>query len=761
LLKSDEPSVEYEKWTSGNVPESLRDWNSINVDDRAQLIELHEHCRFNVALLEYYLNNFVFPQHTKQFKTKLSASGWDLVLFNPEGCTDRGLKIRTTGFSGTNDGRNMLPLTIKQEDLSSLAHTNAGVLSYLLEPRNRQYFIAADRGGRRLTEDGLLAKLKTMRIRILIDSGAQILEHDNFQLAKTWLSIDHEAAAAVYFDADNRAWVLYRKGSRVPLLASPFAENMTDCVVYLDESHCRGTDLKLPVDARAALTLGPHLSKDALVQAAMRLRLLGQSQSVTFFAPLEVHQNIIDLRHKDYHDRVDSYDVICWLVESTCNAIEQLQPLYFSQGTDFCQRMQARLDNPNFLRDEVNRKEYLDSLQSKELQTLKKLYEPRQIKLSPDVTLFAPSLSGYVRELNKRKKGFQDRGHAVHATALEEVEQEREVAFEVESVREIQKPAYYAPLQFPGLHPDIRKFAETGRLIADSTGYEHAFYALKKTALGIKHRLGSVNATSKFYISTQFSRTVSVVQPNDNFLRPVQWILWGRLTETALVVIPEEANLLIPILRQELAYTHLILYSAPVTRRMLHFNNLDFYATPPLPAGFKAPTWLTIELGILSGRLYFEWEEYGEMLRFLDISGDGGMSELDDGIQGTKLERFTKKPLTFLHEWLAVRRKGQGFEHTPMGFVTTGKVLSAEHPFFRTSSNVEREPSSKKMFVNSQKVVAEESDDDSYESEELYGVNEDHADEDEDVDGYVGFDMRENVFFNGAEYVEERKGGEI
>ncbi|KAF2186028.1 hypothetical protein K469DRAFT_664515 [Zopfia rhizophila CBS 207.26] len=763
LLKSDEPSVEYEKWTSGNVPGSLRDWNSINVDDKSQLIELHRHCRFNVALLEYYLNNLVFPQHAKQFKTKLCASGWDLVLYNPEDCTDRGLETRTTGFSGTNDGRNMLPLTVKQEDLPSLAHTNAEVLSYLLEPRNRQYFIAADQGGRRLSEDGLLATLKTMRIRILIDSGAQILEHDNYQLAKAWLSIDHEAAAAVYFDEDNRVWVLYRKGSRVPLLASPFAENMTGCVVYLDESHCRGTDLKLPVDARAALTLGPHLSKDALVQAAMRLRLLGQSQSVAFFAPLEVHQSIIDLRRKSYHDHVDSYDVICWLVESTCNAIEQLQPLYFSQGMDFCQHMQARLDNPDFLRDEAHRKEYLDNLRSKELQTLKKLYEPKQSKPSPEVTLFASSLSGYVRELNKRKKGFQDRGHAVHATALEEVEQEREVAFEVESVREIQKPAYYAPLQFPGLHPDIKKFVETGKLIAGSAGYEHAFYALKKTALGIKHRLRSENATSKLYVSSQFSRTVNIVQPNDNFLRPVQWILWSICSETALVIIPEEANLLIPILRQELADTHLILYSAPVTRRMLHFNSLDFYAIPPLPAGFKAPTWLTIELGILSGRLYFEWEEYGEMLRFLGINSDDRMSGLDDEIQSAKLERFTKNPLTFLHEWLAVRRKGQDFEHTPMGFVTTGKILSAEHPFFRTSSSIERERSSKKLFAKSQKLrneVAEESDDDGYESEEFYNLNEDHidADEDEDIDGYVGVDVRENAFFNGAEYIEELKG---
>jgi hypothetical protein len=39
--------------------------------------------------------------------------------------------------------------------------------------------------------------------------------------------------------------------------------------------------------------------------------------------------------------------------------------------------------------------------------------------------------------------------------------------------------------------------------------------------------------------------------------------------------------------------------------------------------------------------------------------------------------------MSTVHEWLALRRKGQDFEHTPMGFVTTGKPLTENHPFFR------------------------------------------------------------------------------
>lgn len=70
----------------------------------------------------------------------------------------------------------------------------------------------------------------------------------------------------------------------------------------------------------------------------MRLRQLGTTQSVVWFAPPEVHQSILDVRQKKSGDSINSYDVVHWLLEQTCVQIEQLQPLYISQGNDFCRR---------------------------------------------------------------------------------------------------------------------------------------------------------------------------------------------------------------------------------------------------------------------------------------------------------------------------------------------------------------------------------------------------------------------------------------
>ena len=45
-----------------------------------------------------------------------------------------------------------------------------------------------------------------------------------------------------------------------------WADNLHDCLVYLDEAHTRGVDLKIPRDALGALTLALGQTKDHTVQ---------------------------------------------------------------------------------------------------------------------------------------------------------------------------------------------------------------------------------------------------------------------------------------------------------------------------------------------------------------------------------------------------------------------------------------------------------------------------------------------------------------
>ncbi|ROW07311.1 hypothetical protein VMCG_03763 [Cytospora schulzeri] len=689
ILKSDDPAAEFDRWTNGcdSLPASLRTWSVINIDDAGQIDELWLHLRLDREVLNHFMNNFVFPAHAKQSTVKLSASAWDIPgLPKPHKSNLSG--ARTSGFSGTKDNEMLLPMTIRQNDLPSLVHTNAEVLSSLLQDRNRGYYLAAD-DRQRLTEEQLLDVLCSKRIKILIDAGAYILESSNLALVKKWLEMDKVSKAAVFFAADNRAWVLYRgaKDKTVPLVTTPFANNLSECLVFLDEAHCRGTDLKLPQRARGALTLALGQTKDHTVQAAMRLRQLATTQSVEFFAPPEVDQSIRDVCMLRSQTRINSAHVITWLLEQTCRANEQLTNLHLAQGVDYCRRMDGQWSNSKFLTDDVHRMKLLNVIQQSERQNLEQQYGPimdASTRGSADEVSYS-ELKGFMSKLTTQRRAMVQKanGQGMHSSALEEVEQQREVEVEVEEVRHVQKHKRYGALKFPSLHPTIDTFVRTGRLVGNE-GYVHAFDSLQNTTIGQKYDVGGTG--SRFFVSQEFTRTVVLRKEKaDNFLRPVEWILWSPSTKTALVIIPEEVELLIPLIRRagHTSQVHLITYAAPVTKAMLkNFNGLRYYSLPTLPIGYQFPDWFLIELGIFAGRLYVTHEECSLIARYLHIS------ETDDGdaVESVVGRTFARNPVGFLCEWLPLRRQVSDVMQTPMGYIIQGRLhaLRPDHAFFVT-----------------------------------------------------------------------------
>lgn len=523
VLKSDDPSTEYDRFVSGctSLPDNLRHYYVVNADDSGQVEELFGYLKLDRSVIVYFMNHFIFPIHSKAFLVKMSASSWDIPLLPRPGLS-LVQQARTSGFSGTNDNRALLPLTIIQDDLSGLLQTNAEVLSYLLQQRNREFHLAAHKNGQRLTEPELLAKLAEMRIRVLIDAGAYVLEMSNEALMKTWLDVDHHAKAGAYFD-QGRTWVMHRGGKKLPLVATPWANNINqDLLVFFDEAHCRGVDLKLFPTVRAALTLAIGQTKDSTVQAAMRLRELATTQAVTFIAPPEVDASVRDICKLSPRAKVESCHVVQWLLEQTCRANEQLQNLHIAQGVDFSRRQNAQWRHDKFLSNEEDRKRLLGVIQGQERQTLEQQYGPSTdaaMKGSADEVSF-PCLKEFMRTLAKQRKSIGEKlnGHGIYSSALEEVEQEREVEFQVEEVRQVAKPVRYQPLRFPGLHATIQNFVRTGQL-EGKDGFMHAFDSLQNTAIGKKFEVQGTN--SNFYCSTEFSRTVVLgkqAKTADNFL---------------------------------------------------------------------------------------------------------------------------------------------------------------------------------------------------------------------------------------------------
>jgi hypothetical protein len=262
LANLDDGKTEYDHWVEfeQDLPVALRQLNGVNTKDETQvdglLIPLFSR---NKKVVDFYLSQVVFPRAAREFPSKLPTSAWDLV---------EDKKNLTTGFSGTNDNRYLSPTSITQEVPGFELGTNALVLQYLLRPENDHYECTEGGNGERESATAFLQRLVNQdpEIRVLLDVGAQMLELQNEELARHWLSLRPDVSAAIFFNNSDHLTVVTPDGTIEQFISSPFNRQLDKCVVYLDDAHTRGTDLRFPQGTHAAVTLGPKVTKDILVQ---------------------------------------------------------------------------------------------------------------------------------------------------------------------------------------------------------------------------------------------------------------------------------------------------------------------------------------------------------------------------------------------------------------------------------------------------------------------------------------------------------------
>ena len=264
LLQSDCAVEEYARWVKDapGLPVAFRVVSGVNLSNVEQ-------CRRDVfgplrsakSIIDFYMANIVFPKEMKEFLNKLSSSGWDIAQEKAH---------PTTGFSGTNDSRYILPLSIAQCELLPQLPTNAKVLGCLLRPENSFVDIRQVSDTGVLDAESLLQMALSLEhpVRVILDVGAQVLELQNEEMVRKWLFLvpDSTAQAAIFFDRHNELCVLSRDGTVELFLTSPFAKQMDKCIVFLGGANLIGTHLDLPEDSMAIVTLGPGLTKDRLMQ---------------------------------------------------------------------------------------------------------------------------------------------------------------------------------------------------------------------------------------------------------------------------------------------------------------------------------------------------------------------------------------------------------------------------------------------------------------------------------------------------------------
>lgn len=260
LNNIDNADGEYDSWVSKieDLPEAFRNLSGVNLRDQPQCtIELFPYLRRSKSVIDFYMSTLVFPKQMKEFPNKLSSSGWDIA---------RSTNHSMTGFSGTNDSRYLLPLSVTQADIPEQKHTNTLVLDCLLKRHNAYKILP--KGGDTASFLNMISNSKDKdEIRVILDVGTLVLDWSNEKVAREWLARRQDMEGVVFADDDDgEIMVLTRDGRIQKLQESPMLKQMDRCLVYLDEARCRGTDLKLPSNYRAVVTLNQQLTKDRFVQ---------------------------------------------------------------------------------------------------------------------------------------------------------------------------------------------------------------------------------------------------------------------------------------------------------------------------------------------------------------------------------------------------------------------------------------------------------------------------------------------------------------
>ena len=591
-------------------------------------------------------------------------------------------------------------MSITQRDLDHQKGTSARVLAYLLKPQNDSYVVTHE-SGKRWSTLYFLSKIAAQRpeIRVLLDVGAQILDLSNREVAEAWLDIARDAANAIYFNDDDELMILTRHGATLPMASSPLSQRLDHCVVYLDHAHTRGTDLKFPLGSRAAVTLGPKLTKDSLVQGlfccrifiaeshalcfsgCMRMRKLRHGHSVMFFAPLEVDRSIRAVAtNKDPNAPITTVDILCWAIHETWSDIQQRAPYWAQQGMSHKSRYEAwtRFSNGGLTAEKL-----ADAWLQPDTKSLADLYAPCETKDG------SSSLSALDPGIRQRCKTL---GILSLPSAQMEEEQEREMNREREREREVERVPPRAQAATHSLHPDVVKFVKTGDIppLHAGSAFRHIFTTLERTTAASVTREADVWSPS-ILATVDFCETIkpeSTQGTIDQYLRPVQWILTrgqrDRRDQVLVVLSPFEADSLMEDIRTS-EYVHLHLYAPRTSRRMKPSDDLKLYTIPPLPSDWTPPWALIDQLNVFAGQLYLrDYTSYLRLCHFLGVPTKESpksakprwnMFKTPGSFEENEI-RFSGSPLPSVMALLAIRSRGRPFGETHMGKILQGQPLT-------------------------------------------------------------------------------------
>ncbi|XP_055310983.1 uncharacterized protein LOC129573873 [Sitodiplosis mosellana] len=637
----------YQKWADSVSPKlidvSIRTYTGVNLSDPQQREEkLFPVYRFNMHVIDYFLSKVVFPREAKTFEKKLMCTAWDL-------CSDH-MNHPVTGFSGTNDTKNILPLPIAQNDLPELESTNEDVRQTLLRTENQDYEGLPEN----VSGTEIIERLVEREIPVLLDSGALMLELNNLEVAKKWLELapNNSFDAAIYLDSRDILQTIDRNGVITDFDCSVYRENLGRCLVYLDDVHTRGTDLKFPPNWRACVTLSGDITRDKTVQACMRMRQLGKDggHSIAFWASFEA-----DVKIRKFcefalpHNCLPNDHVIEFICKNSEN-FETENTVHWAAGAyNYTQKLVGHKLHEH-LSDEVSLTSLLSTCVDNEYVKLEEIYGDKEDARLVDIAKgkfdkliesFRPALKNeetrnkvipFIETIQEAVRG-KIMKHAPNVKrfvqALDE-EQEKELEHELEEQRHVERPAAMNPAK-PEFDEQLKKLVLSGvdivtiaDLMIRGTLVSLA-NGLDKTQLIQEYVSDSDAWSNNLLVTKDFVQVLSNLSyARDEYLRPVWWIARVNTPgsdDYILVLLSSfECDRLISTFRES-QQSVLCMYRSRLSKlhdNLLHQTNLQVTGMteqiPPINVCDE------VQIGIFSGSMYFNNEaEQNAYCSFLGV----------------------------------------------------------------------------------------------------------------------------------------------
>jgi hypothetical protein len=266
-------------------------------------------------VIQYYLDNFVFPLTMEHHHEKISASGQDLggeMLFG-----------KRVGFSGT-------PSDLLPEELGQCQY-DEGVDGQIINFLTSEAIVTSRLLGVDWSVAKLLDNVATARppFHVLLDCGALITGMSNYDVAKYLLShgLPQEFDGVVFLDHQDRKMILMRNGMNVVRLDQSGIPPQKRFSFY-DQIHTTGMDIHQCIDARAALTLGKDMTFRDYAQGAFRMRGIGKGQTIELFIIPEVTRLVEDQCARSSSKHVPSQPFAAPSAKSYGDDLLSLSPLH-------------------------------------------------------------------------------------------------------------------------------------------------------------------------------------------------------------------------------------------------------------------------------------------------------------------------------------------------------------------------------------------------------------------------------------------------